>query len=112
MITKMFEIRDRATFIPVLAIKLNPGCEPDRYLLARAGYVHASEYVLLVKIDGGKGSSNCDPYGWGATRTMQVAHLYIIKHFISLNSGDVVCVEHILGERETPKISERLEEIR
>lgn len=115
MITKTFEIRDKATFIPVLAIKLRPGCEPDRYLLARAGFGRSSaqqdEYVMVVKIDGGDGKAVTDVYDWsGVSRTMRVAHDYIIKHFNELNSGEVVCVEYILSERDTPKISERLED--
>lgn len=112
MIAKTFEIRDRGTFIPVLAVKLDPGCEADRYLLGRAGYQTPSQYVVLMNINGGNGKATSDPYEWGqGSRTMIVAHDYIIKNFTWLNSGDVVCVEHILGERKTPKISERLEEL-
>lgn len=111
MITKTFEIRDRSTFIPVIAIKLEPGCEADRYLFRRAGYGVPSEYVIVMKIDGGKGNATSDPYEWGdGARTMLVAHDYIIKNFVWMNSGDVVCVETILKEREAPKISERLEQ--
>lgn len=116
MITKTFEIRDKSTFIPVLAIKMRPGCEPDRYLFSRAGFGRSSaeqdEYIFLIKIDGGNGKATCDPYDWNASsRTMPIAHEYISKHFQELNSGEVICVEYILGERDTPKISERLEEI-
>lgn len=116
MIAKTFEIRDRATFIPVLAIQLTPGCEPDRYLLSRSGFGRDSQsqsaYVLLIKIDGGNGKASCDPYDWGqGSRTMLVAHDYVIKNFIWMNTGDVVDVEFILGETKTPKISERLEEL-
>ena len=115
MIAKTFEVRDRNTFIPVLAVKMQPSCEPDRYLFSRTGYGISpeaqSEYVLLMRIDGGEGKVYCDPYSWQAdgTRTLFTAHQYIIKNFSWLNSGDVICVEHILGEREAPKISERLD---
>lgn len=113
MITKTFEIRDRATFIPVLAIQLYPSCEPDRYLFSRSGFGANSadqlQYILLVKIDGGNGKATCDPYDWGdSARTMRVAHEYLIANFTKMNSGDVVCVETILGERTEPKLSERL----
>lgn len=115
MITKTFEIRDIATFIPVLAVKLDPGCEPDRYLFGRAGFgitpERQSEYVIVLKIDGGEGRSTSDPACWpGGARTMPVAHDYIIKNFDTLNSGDVICVETILGERTKPKRSERFED--
>lgn len=114
MIAKTFEIRDKATFIPVLAIKLEPSCEADRYLLGRCGFgadsASQSQYIQLVKIDGGVGISSSDPYEWGsAARTMPIAHQYIIKNFDKLGSGAVVCVEYLLGERLEPKVSERLE---
>lgn len=38
---------------------------------------------------------------------MHTAHKYIEENWDALKDGDVVCVEHILGERETPKVSER-----
>lgn len=112
MITKTVEVRDRATFIPMLAIKLRPDCEADRYLLSRAGFGSTldrqSEYVMLVGLDGGKDGAACDPYDWpGGARTRTVAHDWIIKHFDEIESGAVVDVEYILGERDTPKVSER-----
>jgi hypothetical protein len=112
MICKTFEIRDRGTFIPVLAIKLEPGCEPDRYLLGRAGFGTTPEaqraYVQVVRIAGGSGHSSCDPHDWpGGARSVPIAHQHIIEHFDSLESGAVVDVEFILGERAEPKRSER-----
>jgi hypothetical protein len=111
MITKAFEIRDRATFIPVIAVKLEPACERDRYLLSRAGYgvssLKQSEYVLLAQINGGFGRVSSDPHDWGSSaRTYQVAHDYIIKHFDALESGAVIDVEFILGETTEAKLSE------
>ena len=113
MIAKTFEIRDRATFIPVLAVKLEPGCEADRYLISRAGFSpdpeRQSTFVLLAQIYGGEGKCSSDIYYWGNNpRTFQIAHNYIIKHFDSLESGAVVDVEFILGETSEPKQSERL----
>lgn len=114
METKTFEIRDRATFIPAIAIRLSPSCEEDRYLLARAGYGRAAEdqgeYVLLGRIAGGEDMRfNHDPYAWGMSRTMVYAHEHIRKNWASLVSGQVICVEHLLGERPEPKKSEREE---
>lgn len=109
MITKTFEVRDASTFMPVLAVKLSPGCEADRYLLARAGYQSPSEYVWLAKIDGGDGRSTSDPYEWpGGARTLRVAHEYIVKNWDLLESGQVIDVEFVLGERFSPKRSEAL----
>lgn len=115
MVTKTFEVRDRGTFIPVIAVKLRPACEGDRYLLARSGYGVSpddqAEYVLLSRLAGGDGlKAETDPHSWygGApVRTMLVAHQYIIDNFDKLESGQVVCVEHLVGERPEPKRSER-----
>ena len=107
MIAKTFEIRDAATFIPVLAVKMEPGNEQDRYLLSRAGYGITpecqAESVLLSSLDGG--ASVSDPYDWG-NRTRIQAHKYIKENFDKLESGSVVDVEFILGIAQAPKQSE------
>ena len=112
MNAKMLEIRDWGTFIPMLAIQLEPSNEEDRWLLARAGYGRTAEaqgkYILLCRITGGADRCTTDPCHWGTIRTYSVAHAYIQQHWEELRSGSVVCVEHILGEREQPKTSERL----
>lgn len=108
MITKTIEIRDEGTFIPALVIRLEPGCEADRYLLARGGYgtipAQQREYVVLVRLPDCKAQH--DPYAWGG-RTMPTAHQFAVDHFDEITSGDVVDVEFILGERGEPKQSER-----
>lgn len=111
MIAKTFEIRDAGTFIPVLAVKLIPGCEADRYLLSRAGYGRhpddQAQYVLLCQISGGFGRCSSDPYEWGGiARTYAQAHAYISENFDRLASGEVIDVEFILGEKLTRKLSE------
>lgn len=113
MEVKLFEIRDSMTFMPMLAIKFETRNEAERFLLARAGYgrdkFDQAQYVLLLELAGGDGRYNCDPYGWqGGARTLKTAHNYIIERWNDLASGDVVCVEHILGERPEPKVSERI----
>lgn len=107
MIVKAVEIRDAATFIPALAIKMVPATEGQRYLLRRAGYGFDRPSITLVRmVDCG---ANCDPFGWG-NRTMRVAHLWITGHFDEMSdSGDVVDVEFILGETKKPKRSEQFE---
>lgn len=112
MVTKTFEIRDRDTFVPAIAVKLQPACEADRYLLARAGFgtqAHQQgEYVLLAKIDGGDGKLTCDPYAWdGRARTMRIAHGHIIRNFDELESGAVIDVQYIEAETLEAKTSER-----
>jgi len=118
MIVKALEVRDAATFIPVIAIKMVPDyvfrfdeTTPERYLLRRAGYNFDDPCVVLVRMEcsGVDRNATYDPYSWGGgSRTMTVAHDYIIKNFDNLNSGDVIDVEFILGETNQPKQSERI----
>lgn len=112
MICKTFEIRDKGTFIPVMAVKLEPGGDRDRYLLARSGFSSRpetqAEYILVIRLAGGGDGAHSDPYEWpGQSRTMQVAHQDIIENFDRLASGAVICVEHIMGELPEPKKSEQ-----
>lgn len=124
MKAKALEVRDRATFIPVLAVDMNPGtvryCDaaghcvsegPDgsqRYLLRRAGYACDGKPIILLTRLHAKGAKACySPYDWG-DRTWHVAHLYIIEHWAELTDGDVVDVEFILGETQEKKLSERV----
>lgn len=103
------EIRDTATFIPALAVDMNPGNDAQRYLLRRCGYpCDGAPNVILTRLSG-EGRATNDPYGWpDFERTWQVAHDWIIKNWLTLKDGDVVDVEFILGETASPKTSERL----
>ena len=113
MIAKTVEIRDRGTFIPALAVKMEPAGEADRYLLARAGYgttpMDQAQYIVLVQITGGTGHATSDPYDWpGGARTYPTAHNWLIDHFDEIESGAVIDVEYLLAERLEPKLSERV----
>ena len=127
MNSKIIEIRDAGTFIPALAIRLGSPNERERYLLARSGFGRCmedqSEYIVLCKINGGEPcEAHIDPFAWGQNpRTMFVAHMWLLnrqgelnpsmeKHygFDSLAQGSLVDVEHILGIRATPKVSEQV----
>lgn len=130
--SKLFEIRDSGTFIPVIAslmrglnafgtqmngdvleIKVCDGGTPEeRYLLRRAGYSESSKpLVLLCRLDacGQQGAASYDPYSWGMARTMGTAQEYICQHWGELESGEVIDVECILGETSSKKQSERVE---
>lgn len=118
MIVKALELRDEGTFIPLLAVDMNPagmthavraGESPDaqRYLLRRCGYPcdgRPNIAITHLSADGHKCSN--DPYYWGG-RTYPVAHDYIIEHWNELRDGDVIDVQFILGETTAPKLSER-----
>lgn len=103
MQTKMLEVRDRSTFIPVVAVLMDPtgGSGMEDYLMRRAGYHRPM--VLLTRAVGGQ--AYYDPHDW-ANRTMETAHQYIAENWAKLASGEVVDVEYILGEAEAPKASE------
>ncbi len=113
MEVKTLEIRDAGTFIPVMAINLDPRDEAERWLFARAGYGPdgdaQSQYVVVVKL----ATLECQhgPYGWYDTspRTMLLAHQHIVENWQFLTNGDVIDVEYILGETTIRKVSERLE---
>lgn len=100
MRTKVLEVRDRATFIPVLAVKLGGENGFQDKLLEAAGYSRSGTYVLLTKLAGG--ICTYDPYKWG-NRTMAHAHLHIHDCWEDLRDGDVVDVEFILGETTVKK---------
>lgn len=101
MKTKLFEVRDRETFLPVFSILMEPTNEGNAYLLRRAGY-RAGENIIMTGLCGDYANIYEENY-----RTMPEAHKYIKTHFNEMKDGDVICVETILGERETPKTSER-----
>ena len=106
MIITDSEIRDRATFIPVIAIRMSSKDPTKRYYLKRLGFGEDYPLIELIRMD----NNDCSyyPYKWGGnSRTMFEAHKYIEKNWDSLNDGDVIDVEYILGETETPKVSER-----
>lgn len=114
METKLFEIRDRMTMIPVLAVRLGGRTEEERYFLARSGFGRTvegqKEYVMMIQIVGGDGTAKSDPFEWSANpRTFQMAHSFILRDWDTLKSGDVIDVEFLNGEKPTPKVSERIE---
>lgn len=104
--TKLFELRDRATFIPVIASRIAPyewNSIADVYLAKRAGY--GEPLIFLARLEGGS-NAEWSSTDW-STRTMQVAHDYIAERWSDLASGEVVDVEFILGLTSSPKVSER-----
>lgn len=109
MTSKTFEIRDCRTFIAVLATKLTPDGEADRYLLGRAGFTCGADgqgkHVLLTQLS--FMVSNYDPFSW-PNRSIREAHEYIRLHYDTLEDGAVIDVEYLLGESAAPKAPERL----
>jgi hypothetical protein len=103
---KTLEVRDRATFIPVIAINVDPRSEESHYLWSRAGFnLHSgSKLILLGRIN--DLHLEFYPPVW-SNRTMPTAHEYLQKHWDEVEDGQVLDVEYILGETDKPKESER-----
>lgn len=108
METKLFELRDRATFVPVLCVKMVSDQGVENYLLRRSGYGEPFDLIVMTGLAGGMDKATCDPYDWGINRTRLICHQYIQAHWNELASGDVVDAEFIAGESEQPKQSERI----
>ena len=105
--TKMFEVRDRGTYIPVAAVKLVTDDISEEYMLRRAGYSNYYPAVIVIRVDNVEAHN--DAYDWTGSRTLKEAHVYIAKNFDTLTTGDVIDVEFILGETTECKKSERID---
>ena len=105
--SKVLEVRDIATHIDVLAIRMLAKNDIQNYYIhVRSGYPRNGSCIGMVTLNN-CAPGNVDPYAWG-DRTYATAHHYIYDHFDELIDGDVVDVEFILGEKPTKKVSERL----
>lgn len=104
MQTKGLEIRDRATFIAVMATKVASGNAEELFLTRRCGFAEQTDQIIVMRT--ANFEATYDPFQWTGSRTMKVAHQYIIANFDTLVAGDVIDVEYILGETTTPKLSE------
>lgn len=107
MKAKLIEVRDAATYLPVIAVKLEPANEAERYMLRRAGFSAREDYVLYVPLHMAY-MPTADPNTW-SDRTNSNAHKLIALMFDQLEPGDLLDIEYELGEKPTKKIPERLE---
>jgi hypothetical protein len=117
MQVKLLEVRDEGTCIHVVAVDMNPPLVDDtvsekrtklaqRAILRRHGFPcdgRPNIAIFHVRCSGDRVWN--DPYGWGG-RTYPVAHNHIIDNWARLSDGDVVDVQHILGETPAPKTAE------
>ncbi len=110
MEVKLLEIRDSATCISAYAFRPNDALDVDApsrtkvFLLRRCGWSKGNPAIILGKID--TGEAKTDPYAWGSSRTMQVAHIWVEENWESVESGQVIDVEFILGETTEKKQSD------
>lgn len=103
---KILEVRDRGTFIPVIALQIEPESQEQEFLICRAGFptIPSDMSIILFSLNCNS-SVEYDPFEW-MHRTFQTAHRYIIENFDNLKDGDVIDVEFILGETTVKKTSE------
>ncbi len=106
METKLFEVRDAGTRIVCIGTLMRSDEYPDKNMLVASGFDPATNLVLFTSLMG-KRTATYDPYSWG-DRTFKTAHMYVAHNWDTLASGDLVDVQYILGERDTPKESEIL----
>lgn len=105
MNAKIFEIRDMATYIPVIAIRMQADNFTEQFYLDEQGF-GGNTPVGIVRLNDFQ--SNYGSYKWN-DRTMQTAHRYIESNFDTMKSGDVVDVEYILKETDKKKLPQRIE---
>jgi hypothetical protein len=107
MTSKLFEVRDRATAMIVLAVKLDSVRQEEMRLLRAAGYGDGSdEYVVVVSLRGGVSEAQDDPFRWANQRTMGEAHREIREHFDALPTGAVIDVRVRYGEQAEPALTD------
>lgn len=103
---KLLEVRDRATFIPVMAILNVAENVAQRRLLRSAGFGEPYDLVTFTYLKA-RGPAHYDFYDWPDNpRTMRVAHEWVYANWDQLSDGDVVDVEFILGETTEKKTAE------
>lgn len=103
---KFFEIRDSMTTLPLMVTKLEPINSDEDWLIKRA--MGSEPYPLFLVTFMSKGESRFDVYEWGrvGARTVKEAHQYIENNWDKLETGDVIDLEFLLGEKLTKKHSE------
>jgi hypothetical protein len=107
METKLIELRDKGTCIPLLCIKPDDTLIPVEKLVGwRYGYKHSTAIIVTNYENPSRGAHN-DPFEWN-DRTYYNAHKHIEENWGSLKTGDMVDVRVILGETDKPCQSEFL----
>lgn len=104
--TKLIELRDHATCISAIAVRISPPFRTsiERFLCMRAGIVD-NPCVFMASLNGNK-KFTADAYDHG-DRTWTAAHDYIDKNWNQIQDCRVVDVRFILGETKEPCKSEK-----
>ena len=110
MESKLFEVRDAMTFIPVLGIRFGSNGEAERFLLATCGYgrTNADQHVHVWVCVLTSVSWTCEARDQ-KSNTLRLAHSHIAEHWDELQSGDVVDCRVLRGESSVPVNPQRLD---
>lgn len=100
METKLIEVRDRMTCMPVLAVTV---AGTDGPVARHAGF--NARMVYCIDLTAQKAAY--DPYCWN-DRTRRTAHLWLQDNWDAVQPGSVVDVRVILGEADAPAAAECL----
>jgi hypothetical protein len=103
---KLFELRDRGTFIEIYMTKIRPVSLRERGLMRRAGWRVEDPLYTMTRLDLSETMMSEYQADVANSRTFGVAFKWIVNNWDMLTSGDLVCVEYILGERAEPKPTE------
>lgn len=104
--TKTFEVRDEGTHIPVMATRMFSRNAHEQFNLERAGFsMELQGFIVMTNLTNLE--SRSDSIEW-PNRTLKTAHVYIAEYFDYLETGSVVDVEFVLGLKEFPRLSERM----
>lgn len=102
METKIFEVRDRATMMAVMATHTTVGVREgtrEQKLIRRAGFGSGDGLVIVTPLTSAPYKSSYDGYHFGPSRTIgQELIDYIQDNWGALENGELIDVRVILGE--------------
>lgn len=98
--SKIFEIRDKGTYIPILAVLMESNDPAENYHLKRFSWSH----IYVFKIANGEPVFKWEWEG----RRISVIYPHITKHWYELQSGSVIDIQVLLGETTEPATSEMI----
>jgi len=117
---KLIEVRDDGTTMPCMVTALCANAtmeEAERWLTRRGGWGEDQIGLYFAALCPENNEYAVGVVGhpyihtWSQaqhSRTLKVAWEWVQTHWDEVSSGDVVDVEFLLGERKTPKLSDRL----
>lgn len=105
MESKVFEVRDRMTFIPLIAVRMNHREADERYLVRQAGW---REEFLFGRMSNDSIALE-HVARWRHCATLGTACEFIAQNWEALENGAVIDSEYIRGESKQPKVKQRLE---